>query len=261
MYIILLVIQKMVEDAENEWIEQLKTKDEQINNTRSKYNQNSRQLIEAQRTMQWCRSQERECDETETKIKFLEAVLRGERDENQEDFVLRKRQKLTHSNGNDSSSIQSSTSSAAISSSVTPIESTDSIKSTTAAAADSSFNDVASTSALTTTTSLTQSRLPEIVITPPNEPVPPPSVQNHSIAPATMVSRSASDEMIDGEIRSLHAQITAYIRDQELLKQEIASLSANTDRSEMQYKGIIASCCKLDIDKVDDFVESIISAI
>src|ERR1044071_1583025 len=69
--LILLVIQKMVEDAENEWIEQLKTKDEQINSTRNKYNQNSRQLLEAQRTMQWCRSQERECDETETKIKFL----------------------------------------------------------------------------------------------------------------------------------------------------------------------------------------------
>jgi hypothetical protein len=38
--IILLVIHKMVEDAESEWIEQLRTKDEQINNARNKYNQN-----------------------------------------------------------------------------------------------------------------------------------------------------------------------------------------------------------------------------
>src|SRR3954451_1460696 len=147
--IILLAIQKIVEDAENEWIEQLKTKDEQINSSRSQYNQNSRQLIEAQRTMQWCRSQEKECDETETRIKFLEVVLRGERDENQEDFVLRKRQKLTHSNGNDSndiSSIQNSASLSAISSSVTPKETTDSTALTKSTTADGSFNDVASTS-------------------------------------------------------------------------------------------------------------------
>jgi hypothetical protein len=263
----------MVEDAENEWIEQIKTKDEQINNTRNKYNRDSRLLIEAQRTMQWYRSQEKEYDETETRIKFLETVLRSERDEDQEDSALRKRQKLTHSSGNDSNdklSVASTTISSPITQlppieTITSSEPTATVQTTTA---DGSCNDSASTSAVpnadllsTETTSIEQSKLPEIIITPPNDAAPPQLVQTHPIAPTVMVSRSTSDEMIDGEIRSLQAQITAYMRDQELLKQEIEALAASTDRSEMQYKGIIASCCKLDIDKVDDFVESIISAI
>jgi hypothetical protein len=37
--------------------------------------------------MQWYRSKEKECDETETRIKFLETVLR---DEGQEDTSLKK---------------------------------------------------------------------------------------------------------------------------------------------------------------------------
>ncbi|GES79043.1 apses-domain-containing protein [Rhizophagus clarus] len=266
------VIHKMIEDAENEWIEQIRTKDEQINNTRNKYNRDSRLLIEAQRNMQWYRSQEKEYDETETRIKFLETVLRSERDEDQEDSALRKRQKLTHLNGNDSND-KLSVASTTISSPITqlpPIETTssepmDTVQTTTT---DGSCNDSVSTSSVPNTDSLStentlieQSKLPEIIITPPNDAAPPPLAQTHPITPTTMISRSTSDEMIDGEIRSLQAQIAAYIRDQELLKQEIEALAANTDRSEMQYKGIIASCCKLDIDKVDDFVESIISAI
>ncbi|RIA83868.1 hypothetical protein C1645_785341 [Glomus cerebriforme] len=264
------VIHKMVEDAENEWIEYLKTKDEQINNTRNKYNQNSRQLIEAQRTMQWFRSQEKECDETETRIKFLEAVLRNECNEDQEDFALRKRQRLTHSNGNDSNDTLSAIPNSTISTQLPPKEVTSLSESTVTMQSitptDGSFNDITSTvpnvdSLSTADTSLKQNKLPEIIITPPSDTAPPSLVQTHPIAPTTIGSRSTSDEMIDGEIRSLQAQITAYIRDQELLKQEIEALAASTDRSEMQYKGIIASCCKLDIDKVDDFVESIISAI
>lgn len=257
----------MVEDAENEWIEQIKTKDEQINNTRNKYNRDSRLLMEAQRTMQWYRSQEKEYEETETRIKFLETVLRSERDDDQEDFGLRKRQKLSHSNGNDSND-KLSVASTTISSPITqlpPIETTTSSEPTvtvqTTTTANSSCNDSATTSTIpnadllsTETSSIEQNKLPEIIITPPNDAAPPPLVQTQPTAPTT-------DEMIDGEIRSLQAQITAYIRDQELLKQEIEALAASTDRSEMQYKGIIASCCKLDIDKVDDFVESIISAI
>ncbi|CAB5361913.1 unnamed protein product [Rhizophagus irregularis] len=257
------VIHKLVEDAENEWIEQIKTKDEQINNTRNKYNRDSRLLMEAQRTMQWYRSQEKEYEETETRIKFLETVLRSERDDDQEDFGLRKRQKLSHSNGNDSNdklSVASTTTSSPITQ-LPPIETTTSSEPTvtvqTTTTANSSCNDSATTSTIpnadllsTETASIEQNKLPEIIITPPNDAL----VQTQPTAHTT-------DEMIDGEIRSLQAQITAYIRDQELLKQEIEALAASTDRSEMQYKGIIASCCKLDIDKVDDFVESIISAI
>ncbi|CAG8520995.1 3765_t:CDS:2 [Funneliformis caledonium] len=264
------IIQKIVEDAENEWIEQLKSKDEQIINSRSQFNQNSRQLIDAQRNVQWYRSQEKECDEIETRIKFLETALRKER-EDQDDLAPRKRQKLSHSNENDLNDslsvipIFAPSVSTSISSSTTqlpPVETP--FSSTTQSAttkADSPLNDNVSTSTISTivaSPSITLSKLPEIIITPPNDTVPSSSLSAH---PTTAVSRSAADEMIDGEIRSLQAQITAYTLDQELLKDEIAALAETTDRSEMQYKGIIASCCKLDIDKVDDFVDSIISAI
>ncbi|CAI2168889.1 1982_t:CDS:2 [Funneliformis geosporum] len=258
---------EVIENAENEWIEQLKSKDEQINNARSQCNQNSRQLTDAQRSMQWYRSQEKECDEIETRIKFLETVLRKER-EDQDDLAPRKRQKLSHSNENDLNDALSvipifapsvSTPIASSATQLPPIESPYSQLTTTKA--DSPLNDNASTSTISTivtnatSPSLTQSRLPEIIITPPNDIVASSSFSAH------IFTRSAADEMIDGEIRSLQAQITAYTLDQELLKNEIATLAETTDRSEMQYKGIIASCCKLDIDKVDDFVDSIISAI
>src|SRR6266542_514096 len=128
----------MVEDAENEWIEQIKTKDEQINHTRNKYNQNSRQIIEAQRNIQWYRSQEKEYDETETRIKFLETVLRGERDEDQEDFALRKRQKLSHSNGSDSND-KLSPASTSISSPITQLPS---IETTTSSESTSTMQPI-----------------------------------------------------------------------------------------------------------------------
>ncbi|CAG8459620.1 8388_t:CDS:2 [Racocetra persica] len=90
-------LQKLVEEAETEWIEQLRLKDEQLVDLQRQCNVTSRQLIEARRILHYFRQQDKEFDETEEYIKFLEKVLNAE--DQDEYAVPRKRQKIEHSNG------------------------------------------------------------------------------------------------------------------------------------------------------------------
>ncbi|CAJ0643519.1 6805_t:CDS:2, partial [Entrophospora sp. SA101] len=65
-------LQKLVEDAENEWIVQLKVKEDELFNAQSRFNDLTRQLIDLKRSLQYYRQNEKEYNNTEEYLKFLE---------------------------------------------------------------------------------------------------------------------------------------------------------------------------------------------
>ncbi|KAF0444013.1 apses-domain-containing protein [Gigaspora margarita] len=263
-------LQKLIEDAETEWIEQLRLKDEQLVDLQRQCNATSRQLIEARRILHCCRLQDKEFDETEEYIKFLEKVLITE---DQDDYIVpRKRQKIEHSNGT------------------------------------ATGLDVLSVISTTTPIPKADVSVPEIEVSlPQNVPSPPPSTMNAQpitfpsstrvvptafttsmVVPAFTSTRAISpsvtsyssptttkpptititppsntiqpSQKTENEIKNLQAQINAYSKDEDLLRQEISDLSGKSLNAKMQYKKIISSCCKIELDKVDDCVEAILHA-
>ncbi|CAG8629290.1 10153_t:CDS:2 [Cetraspora pellucida] len=366
-------IQKLVEEAETEWIEQLRLKDEQLVDLQRQCNTTSRQLVEARRILHYFRQQDKEFDETEEYIKFLEKVLNTE---DQDDYAVpRKRQKIEHSNGTttglDVLSVISTTTpitktdvsipeievhlpqnvpsppstmnSQPIASTigVTPVRiqqaqlianpttsintgtlppSTISIKDSISTSQDinesathvisSLSNTPFATDAVSTSSSAahpitfpsstrvvptafsssmvvptafastTRAVSPSMTSysTPTNKPptitiTPPPNTTQSSqtikpLFPTSPVSFTSCvspikplvDMKTENEIRSLQAQINAYSKDEDLLRQEINELKGKSSNAELQCKKIIASCCKTELDKVDDCVEAILQA-
>ncbi|CAG8695730.1 3353_t:CDS:2, partial [Dentiscutata erythropus] len=308
-------LQKLVEDAETEWIEQLRLKDEQLVDLQRQCNATSRQLIEARRILHCCRLQDKEFDETEEYIKFLERVLITE---DQDDYIVpRKRQKIEHSNGtatgldvlsvisaitpipkaevsvpeieisfpqnvpspppstNDINAISSQSSTPfAIdaSSTVHPITFPSSTRVVPTAFSSSMVVPTAFTSSTRTVSpsvtsfSSSTTKPPTITITPPSNTAS--SQTTKPLFPVSPVSFTSCvspikpliDPKTENEIRNLQAQINAYSKDEELLRQEINELRGKSVNAKMQYKKIIASCCKIELDKVDDCVEAILHA-
>ncbi|CAG8557741.1 6337_t:CDS:2, partial [Racocetra fulgida] len=357
-------LQKLVEEAETEWIEQLRLKDEQLVDLQRQCNVTSRQLIEARRILHYFRQQDKEFDETEEYIKFLEKVLNAE--DQDEYTVPRKRQKIEHSNGTTigldvlsvisttipitktdvsvpetevplSQNVPSSPSTMPTSSTigVTPVRiqqaqltanPTSSINTGTLPPSIISIKDSISTSqdineSPTTHAISSQSNTPfttDAVPTPSSAAHPisfpsstrvvptafPPSMvapftsTTRTVSPMTSYSIPASkpptititpppnttqssqttkplfptspvsftpikplmDVKTENEIRNLQAQINAYSKDEDLLRQEISELRGKSSNAELQCKKIIASCCKIELDKVDDCVEAILQA-
>ncbi|CAG8619138.1 12843_t:CDS:2, partial [Acaulospora colombiana] len=328
-------IQKLIDDAETEWIEQLRLKDEQLIETRRQCNATSRQLTEAKHAVNFYKKQEKEINETEEYIEFLEKVLAAESRE--DSFVPHKRQKIEHSNGETSALDVLSTVSTSIPTSITGLRQSDTNASdlssiiripqdpslasptnnfgisvtttgppissiaqnnsslvtpqppappaslppmsnaippsSSAPPNTSSINATFSSSQRTFVNSFnsqpTVDKPPTITISPPPTEQPQSSlasqpifVTSPSMMPyndAVVPEKSASEKLIENEIRNLIAQINAYAADETLLRQEIDSLREKSMDSMMKYKRLIASICKIDLDKVDDYVETILS--
>jgi len=179
-----------VEDAENEWIVQLKVKEDELFNAQSKFNDLTRQLIDLKRSLQYYRQNEKEYNSTEEYLKFLEQVLNEVEEDNDADeySIHRKRNKINDDEQNN-----------------------------------------------TDDKSLT------------------------NIAPTT--SNSNENETSEKELRTLQAQLSTYQIDKDLLQREIDKLQEKSLSAELQYKQIISTCCKIDLDKVDDFVETILGEV
>ncbi|CAG8522275.1 5321_t:CDS:2 [Acaulospora morrowiae] len=333
-----LGIQKLIDDAETEWIEQLRSKDEKLIETRRQCSITSRQLLEAKNAINFYQKQENELIETEEYIEFLEKVLNAE--DLEDSFVANKRQKIEHSNGETSALDVLSTVSTSIPAPITGLHQSDTNASDPSSISKTSITDIntsipisqgstlvspVTNSEISTTTreppksssndlgTLSQTSAPldslpsmsnvislsaplnistihstpssstRILLNPPNSQpaaekpptitISPPSAPSHpslqqtlAISPSMMPyndavvpEKSASEELIENEIRNLIAQINAYAADEDLLRQEIESLRKKSLDSIMKYKRIIASFCKIDLDKVDDYVETILS--
>ncbi|CAG8484628.1 8495_t:CDS:2 [Diversispora eburnea] len=150
-----LSIQKIIDDAEIEWIEQLRLKENQLAETRRQYNITSKLLAEAKRVTHYYKQNEKDFDATEEYIQHLEKVLVAEGQD--ETYTSCKRQKIEHSNG------------------------------------ETSALDVLST-------------------------------------------------------------------ENELLRQEINSVREMSYNKVLDYKRVISTCCKIEFEKVDDYVESMVVA-
>ncbi|CAJ0850895.1 11798_t:CDS:2 [Entrophospora sp. SA101] len=77
----------------------------------------------------------------------------------------------------------------------------------------------------------------------------------------TPTSNGNENEMSEKELKTLQAQLSAYRVDKDLLQREIEKLQEKSLSAELQYKQIISTCCKIDLDKVDDFVETILGEV
>ncbi|KAI9312158.1 hypothetical protein BX666DRAFT_1989319 [Dichotomocladium elegans] len=68
-------------------------------------------------------------------------------------------------------------------------------------------------------------------------------------------------EQRKNHMRLLKARIAAYLQNDHDLRSEVMELRAQTAEKELQCKRLIAACCNLPIEKIDDLVEPLILAI
>ena len=66
---------------------------------------------------------------------------------------------------------------------------------------------------------------------------------------------------LDEYIRNIQAKVKAYRTNDEALRNEIDKLQNDYVAKEMECKRLIAACCNLPIDKIDDLVEPLTLAI
>ncbi|KAK4517328.1 uncharacterized protein ATC70_000663 [Mucor velutinosus] len=66
---------------------------------------------------------------------------------------------------------------------------------------------------------------------------------------------------LDEYIRNIQAKVKAYRTNDEALRSEIKKLQSDYVAKEMECKRLIAACCNLPIDKIDDLVEPLTLAI
>ncbi|CAJ0643530.1 6812_t:CDS:10 [Entrophospora sp. SA101] len=184
-------LQKLVEDAENEWIVQLKVKEDELFNAQSRFNDLTRQLIDLKRSLQYYRQNEKEYNNTEEYLKFLEQVINEVEEEDNDS--IHKKHRINHDDN--------------------------------------------------------------VLL---NKPAVIGSAVNVEITPT---SNGNENEMSEKELKTLQAQLSAYRVDKDLLQREIEKLQEKSLSAELQYKQIISTCCKIDLDKVDDFVETILGEV
>ncbi|KAI8361774.1 ankyrin repeat-containing domain protein [Choanephora cucurbitarum] len=68
-------------------------------------------------------------------------------------------------------------------------------------------------------------------------------------------------DLLDQQIRRARAKVKAYEANNKALDQEIMEIEHQYTEKEMQCKRLIAACCNLPIDKIDDLVEPLTLAI
>nr|CAG8437735.1 5103_t:CDS:2 [Entrophospora candida] len=258
-------LQKLVEDAENEWIVQLKVKEDELFNAQSRFNDLTRQLIDLKRSLQYYRQNEKEYNNTEEYLKFLEQVINEVEEEDNDS--IHKKHRINH----DDNPINSHPHSHQI------IKNglnnyNESAESTTTA--NNKNNNLDSSSPLSPSvnrTLLDNFDIPSISITQPTIATPSSSISTNNSNQAvigsavnveiTPTSSGNENEMSEKELKTLQAQLSAYRVDKDLLQREIEKLQEKSLSAELQYKQIISTCCKIDLDKVDDFVETILGEV
>nr|CAG8440425.1 11403_t:CDS:10 [Entrophospora candida] len=232
-------LQKLVEDAENEWIVQLKVKEDELFNAQSRFNDLTRQLIDLKRSLQYYRQNEKEYNNTEEYLKFLEQVINEVEEEDNDS--IHKKHRINHDDN---------------------------------VLLNKPNNNLDSSSPLSPSvnrTLLDNFDIPSISITQPTIATPSSSISTNNSNQAvigsavnveiTPTSSGNENEMSEKELKTLQAQLSAYRVDKDLLQREIEKLQEKSLSAELQYKQIISTCCKIDLDKVDDFVETILGEV
>lgn len=83
--------------------------------------------------------------------------------------------------------------------------------------------------------------------------------------PELVLSENATEEekknQLESYVKSIQARVKAYTTNDQELQKEIKELEDQFVEKEMQCKRLIAACCNLPIDKIDDLVEPLTLAI
>lgn len=82
---------------------------------------------------------------------------------------------------------------------------------------------------------------------------------------ALFAVNSETDGVQEGQLRRknrlLQSRLTAYTKNNEYLRSQVEGLRAQSVEKELQCKRLIAACCNLPVDKIDDLVEPLTQAI
>ncbi|CAJ0896135.1 9501_t:CDS:2, partial [Entrophospora sp. SA101] len=238
-------LQTLVEDAENEWVVQLKVKEDELFNVQSKFNDLTRQLVDLKRSLKYYRQNEKEYNNIDEYLKFLEQVLvEVEKEENDvnEYSIHRKSSALASMSSNQQNNIY--------------INSLINIASLPPQILSQQKQQLLHQPRPINSQSLshlhTHLRIKNILN----------NIMNSSemFVDVEMATNSGDGEskMSEKDLKILQAQLSAYQLDKDLLQREIERLQEKSLNAELQYKQIISTCCKIDLDKVDDLVETIL---
>ncbi|CAO3568509.1 unnamed protein product [Mortierella alpina] len=69
------------------------------------------------------------------------------------------------------------------------------------------------------------------------------------------------EQMAEKDVLELRSRVQAYRRHDEEFSRELAEAKSQTSANELQYKKVIAYCCKIPLDKVDDMVQPLTLAV
>ncbi|KAF9945718.1 transcriptional regulator swi6 [Mortierella alpina] len=69
------------------------------------------------------------------------------------------------------------------------------------------------------------------------------------------------ERMAEKDVLELRSRVQAYRRHDEEFSRELAEAKSQTSANELQYKKVIAYCCKIPLDKVDDMVQPLTLAV
>ncbi|KAG9296565.1 hypothetical protein G9A89_015157 [Geosiphon pyriformis] len=250
---VIAALQKIVDDTEEDYIDQLKQKEDLIADTRRQLNVRHRHLNEAGRKIQFYRQQEKELDEAEQSVRNLEQALQEE--QNNENNS-RKRPRPENPNGIHPNYLINSSSTGFVRKSPRLVD-TSILELAVPARTEITLSAPMKTSA----GMATSLQLPSISGRK--------SVMNHgAVGPrlirATMTESSipaTEFDTLSNEFKQLQAQIAAYAKEEVELEEEIEKLTLKTSESEERYRRMIASCCQISPEEVDDLVEILVEAV
>jgi chromosome segregation ATPase len=78
---------------------------------------------------------------------------------------------------------------------------------------------------------------------------------------STATTEAERREQLENQVNRMQAKVKAYTANNVAIDKEIRTLDEQRREKEMQCKKLIAACCNLPIEKIDDLVEPLILAI
>ncbi|CAG8500877.1 5472_t:CDS:2 [Ambispora gerdemannii] len=224
-------LQKIVDEAEEEYLEQLNSKDQMIEETRKEVYAKHAILDQTNEKIKHYRQKEREIYETESRIRYLEKTLKDEQD------VTRKRARYDNTNGYQGSRL--------VDTSIVEL-------------AVPAKTEITLTAPMITSSGMSTS-LPKPITYAAS------SSSKDITRPIQIITEhAASTSTTDSsanESKQLQAKLAAYAKEEAEIQQEIAAINRNTTDIETQYKIIIASCCGIEPDQVDSLLDSLLLAV
>ncbi|CAG8516017.1 2637_t:CDS:2 [Ambispora leptoticha] len=223
-------LQKIVDEAEEEYLEQLNSKDQMIEETRREVYAKHAILDQTNEKIQYYRQKEREIYEIESRIRYLEKTLKDEQD------VARKRARYdNNTNGYQGSRL--------VDTSIVEL-------------AVPAKTEITLTAPMITSSGMSTS-LPK--------PVPFALSSKDAARPTQTITEPTSTSITDSsainESKQLQAKLAAFTNGEAEIQQEIAAINRNTADIEAKYKAIIASCCGIEPDQVDSLLDSLLLAV